>query len=57
MQFNIKYEDKRKSRSIDFEDLKALMAFIMGCDCPVLLTPNWQSNVWDLELKSEATEE
>lgn len=52
MKFNIKREGK-KDRSVEFKELEELMAFIMGCDCPVLIIPDWQSKSWDMEVKKD----
>lgn len=53
MLFNIK-KDGEVSRTVEFEELKELLGFIMGCGCPVRITPDWQSKAWDLEvLKSD----
>ena len=51
MLFNIT-KDGKESRTVEFEELKELLAFIMACDCPVLITPNWQSKIWNLEVKT-----
>jgi hypothetical protein len=52
MMFTIKQKDE-KDRSVEFEKLEELLAFIMGADCSVTITPDWQSKSWDLELNKE----
>lgn len=52
MLFNIKQEGE-PDRSVEFKELEELMAFIMGCGCPVLITPSWQSMAWQLEVKKK----
>ena len=53
--FTIKSKDK-PDRTVEFEYLEELLAFIMGCDKPVLITPNWQSRAWVLEVKEHDKE-
>jgi hypothetical protein len=51
MLFNVKYGNGKEPRSVEFEELKELLAFIMGCDCSILIRPNWQSKAWDIEVR------
>ena len=50
MMFTVKQEGET-DRSVEFEELKELLAFIMGADCPVKITPDWQSKSWEMELR------
>lgn len=57
MQFNVKFKDK-KDRVIEFIEIEELIAFIMGCDTPVKIIPDWSSPTWDMEvMNSEEKEE
>lgn len=49
MQFNIKRKGQ-KERLVEFKEIEEIMAFIMGLDAPVKITPDWQSRAWDLEV-------
>lgn len=51
MQFNVRRRIEgvlQAAKSVEFERLEELMAFIMGCDKPVLIVPDWQSKAWDM---------
>ena len=52
MMFNVKQEGE-PDRSVEFDKLYELMAFIMGADCSVTITPDWQSKSWDMELNKK----
>jgi len=47
MLFNVKRTGK-KEKTVEFKELEELMAFIMGCDSPVKIIPDWQNRTWDM---------
>ncbi len=49
MQFNVKFKDK-KPRVVEFKHIEELIAFIMACDAPVKIIPDWTSPTWDMEV-------